>query len=275
MKKNSFLANLILLAVIITLFTSCVFSKSVGFRAKPGPEEDRAQVIIERQDNTRREIAVELNGVIIGSIKNMGKHYFIVQREGTHTLRIGIFGANGRTLWFSSEPIRFTVNNSNLGEKHIFTTTIDNSRITRSSVIPLEYNTETHVQKIGGIDGAIGRAIKGLTNDLPTGSRVAVINISSDNRSLSAHALDEIEYLLVSARKFTVVDRVTLDRIRSEQNFQMSGEVSDTSAVSIGQMLGANVVLTGSITELESTRRINLRLLDVRTSQIITIIRTM
>jgi curli biogenesis system outer membrane secretion channel CsgG len=53
----------------------------------------------------------------------------------------------------------------------------------------------------------------------------------------------------------------------------MSGDVSDESAVSIGQMLGANIVIIGSITETGRNQRLVLRALDVRTSEIITMAR--
>jgi len=124
-----------------------------------------------------------------------------------------------------------------------------------------------------GIEGAINRASSDLINDLPANSKIAVINISSNNRDTSALVVDELEYHLVSARKFTIVDRRTLDTIRAEQNFQMSGDVSDASAVSIGQMLGANIVITGSITGTGTNQRLSIKALDVKTAQIVTMVR--
>ena len=124
-----------------------------------------------------------------------------------------------------------------------------------------------------GLDGAITRASGELIKDLPENTRLAVINISSGDANVSARVVDELEFQLVSSRKFTIVDRNTLEAIRSEQNFQMSGEVSDSSAVSIGEMLGANIVITGSITAAGKTQRLSLRALDVRTAEIVTMVR--
>jgi hypothetical protein len=64
-----------------------------------------------------------------------------------------------------------------------------------------------------------------------------------------------------------------LDKIRTEQNFQLSGEVDDRSAVSIGKILGANIVITGSISGLGTSQRITIKALDVQTAQIITMAR--
>jgi TolB-like protein len=124
-----------------------------------------------------------------------------------------------------------------------------------------------------GIEGAVNRACSDLVNELPTNATIAVISVSSNDRQTSAFVVDEIEFQLVDARKFTIVDRKTLDTIRTEQNFQMSGEVSDASAVSIGQMLGANIVITGSITGTGTTQRLSIKALDVKTARIITMAR--
>jgi len=124
-----------------------------------------------------------------------------------------------------------------------------------------------------GIDGAIRRVSESLINDLPENTSLAVINISSNDGSISAHVADELEFHLVTSRKFTIVDRNTLDLIRSEQNFQMSGDVSDSTAVSIGEMLGARIVITGSITQAGANQRLSIRALDVRTAQILAIAR--
>jgi TolB-like protein len=125
------------------------------------------------------------------------------------------------------------------------------------------------------IDRAIAKTSTDLIDDLTARSRInlriAVLNVASNNSNLSAYVVEELEYQLVSSRKFTIVDRNALDAIRREQNFQMSGDVSDDSAVSIGQMLGANIVITGSITGAGTNQRLSIRALDVRTAEIITI----
>jgi TolB-like protein len=124
-----------------------------------------------------------------------------------------------------------------------------------------------------GIEGAINRACGTLLNDIPRRSTVAVLSVSSRDRNMAVFVVDEIEFQLVDARQFDMVDRKTLDSIRDEQNFQMSGDVSDASAVSIGNMLGASVVITGAITGSENTQRLTVKALDVKTAKIITMAR--
>ena len=85
---------------------------------------------------------------------------------------------------------------------------------------------------------------------------------------LSQFVLDGLEYRIVGSERFRLVDRRRLEQIRHERDFQMSGEVDDASAVSIGNMLGAGIVVTGDITG----QRLVLRVLDVRTAQIISMV---
>jgi TolB-like protein len=125
----------------------------------------------------------------------------------------------------------------------------------------------------GGIEGAVNRASDELTGTLPSNVIIAVLNVSSYDYDTATFVIDELEYRLVAERRFRVVDRKTLDTIRAEQNFQMSGDVDDDSAVSIGKMLGANIVITGAITGSGASQRLTLKALDVRTAQIVTMAR--
>jgi hypothetical protein len=98
---------------------------------------------------------------------------------------------------------------------------------------------------------------------------IAVVSIASADIDAAEFVLDELAYIIVSSGNFRVVDRKSLDAIRSEQNFQTSGEVDDDSAVSIGKLLGANIVITGGISGTGSTRRLRLKVLDVMTAEIV------
>jgi TolB-like protein len=124
-----------------------------------------------------------------------------------------------------------------------------------------------------GIEGAIYRATEVLINRLPDRSKIAVLSISSRDRDNAIFVMDELEFQLVDTGFFTVVDRKTLDHVRNEQNFQSSGDVDDNSAVSMGKMLGADIVITGSISGTGSTQRLTLKALDVQTAQIVTMAR--
>jgi TolB-like protein len=119
-----------------------------------------------------------------------------------------------------------------------------------------------------GINEAVGRAGQTLIIALPIRSIVAVLNITARDMDMSVFIAEDIEYQLINSRKFTIVERNNLDLILAEQRFQMSGEVSDESAVSIGKMLGANIILTGTVTEVDTTRRLTIRAINVETGEV-------
>jgi len=124
-----------------------------------------------------------------------------------------------------------------------------------------------------GLEAALDRAAGTLINEMQRDARIAILSVSSNDRDMAAYAMDELEYKLVLARRFQIVDRRQLEQIRAEQNFQLSGDVSDDSAVSIGQMLGASIVITGDISSFGTVMRLSLRAIDVRTARILTIAR--
>ena len=102
---------------------------------------------------------------------------------------------------------------------------------------------------------------------IPNGSKIAIVNIVSDNPVYSEIIIDELTMSFVNARQSTVVERETLEAIRREQNFQMSGDVDDDTIVGVGYFIGANIVITGRITPNNS--HLQIKALNVRTSQVV------
>jgi hypothetical protein len=78
-----------------------------------------------------------------------------------------------------------------------------------------------------------------------------------------------LESILVNNGKLAVVDRVNLDKVRAEQGFQLSGDVSDESAKAIGQMLGAGAIVTGTLVNLGDAYRLTLKAINVETARVV------
>jgi hypothetical protein len=78
----------------------------------------------------------------------------------------------------------------------------------------------------------------------------------------------ELEFIWVNKGYF-ITDRSQLDRLRREQNFQMSGEVDDATAVSIGKFAGADIIVTGRVDGEGNLRRLRLRALNTQTAQVV------
>jgi len=100
------------------------------------------------------------------------------------------------------------------------------------------------------IDTALANAVNEIARSVPRETKIAVLNMSSDNRNLSDYIIDELIVNLVNTRSFQVVPRSTVEvaAARREFSFQMSGDVSDDSQKRLGQFLGAGAIVSGSIT---------------------------
>jgi TolB-like protein len=119
------------------------------------------------------------------------------------------------------------------------------------------------------IDEAIQQAADGLPGaKIPRGATIAILNISSNYPKVSNYIMEELSALLANARSLTVVDRQELDLIRREENFQMSGAVSDETAQSIGRKLGAQSIISGSFESLGKEYRMRIRAIVVETAQV-------
>jgi hypothetical protein len=230
----------------------------------PGPNE--SQIIVKRSSaSSLSTFKVIIDGQVMAEL-GAGEETRIIVTNGQHKIHIEAFGATkGHDIVFNvfHKEITYITKLSGLSwglEK------------TNEISLPESSNNDIELATTG-LYGAINRASGYIIKELATGSTIAVISVSSNDRETGEIVVDELEYLLVGARKFKIVDRKTLDTIRAEQNFQMSGDVSDDSAISIGQMSGANIVITGSITGTSTTKRLSLRALDVKTAQIITMAR--
>ena len=118
------------------------------------------------------------------------------------------------------------------------------------------------------LDIAIRDASDYLNDNIPAGSKIVILNIQSDYNNLSEYIIDELIANAVNDRIFTVVDRAQLESIRTELNFQLSGEVSDDSALTIGRFLGAQTIVSGAISEMGDRHRLRIRALNVETAQV-------
>ena len=135
------------------------------------------------------------------------------------------------------------------------------------------FNATCDVYKINTkreIEVSLAKAAEKIMSSIQPNSRIAIVYISSSDVDITEYISLELEFFMVNGG-FTIIDRIQLDRIRREQDFQLSGEVDDETAVSIGKVVGANVIITGSITGADSTRRLRLRALNSQTAQVVAV----
>jgi len=118
------------------------------------------------------------------------------------------------------------------------------------------------------LDQALKNAAVNIDNRIEAGSKIAALNFNSPHDKFSGYVLDELTANLVDSGKLTVVDRKEIDLIRGEVNFEYSGEVADDSIQTVGRMLGAQEIISGSLTDLGGFYRIVVRVLNVQNASV-------
>jgi tetratricopeptide (TPR) repeat protein len=104
------------------------------------------------------------------------------------------------------------------------------------------------------LQDAIEQSAEKIVSELPAGSRVAIVAFESESDNLSNYIMEELTGALFD-RGIEVADRRNLPYVFQELNFQMSGMVSDETAVSVGKQIGANMVITGQLINLNGMYR--------------------
>jgi hypothetical protein len=245
----------------------------VGCASLPTP----STVVIKRSGDLLDDgkLFVYLDGKVINKNQPIGKGQTrtLAVTNGSHRIWVEVNQLESDKIQFSVEngAANFNVSTQRIGGSKtlLIEPGADGNRPrTASASSPPAQNDAA-----SGIDGAVTRVCDTLIHEIPRKSTVAVLGISSRNRDMAIFTMDEIEFQLVGSQEFEMVDRKTLDSVREEQNFQISGDVSDNSAVTIGNMLGANIVIIGSITGSGNTQRLTVKALDVKTAKIVTMAR--
>jgi len=118
------------------------------------------------------------------------------------------------------------------------------------------------------IDTGLSKGVNFFEGRIVKGTKLAILNVKSSYEQLSEYVMEEMTAHFANTSFFTVVERSHLELLRQEMNFQLSGEVSDETALSIGKMLGAQTIISGSIDLLGDIYRLRIRAIDVQSATI-------
>ena len=91
--------------------------------------------------------------------------------------------------------------------------------------------------------------------------------IRGPEKEVSRMTLEGLTSLLIDSGQFVVVERSKLKTVLSELELSQSGLTKETNEKVVGKFLMADLILTGTLSEMGSNWDINLRLVDVRTGQ--------
>ena len=116
-------------------------------------------------------------------------------------------------------------------------------------------------------DVAVRNIVTQIVRAVGDNEILAIIGFDSTSEQLSTRIIDDVTRELIN-EGIIVVERQRLETILKEQDFQLSGNVSDESMQSIGKILGASSIVIGHGENMADHYRINFRVLSVETAQI-------
>jgi len=105
------------------------------------------------------------------------------------------------------------------------------------------------------------------------GSRLSIAVLpfeANENASnLQESVTDKMITQLVNLRRFRVIERGAIESVMKEQAFNLSGMVDEDSAIEVGKIVGADVIVIGRISIEVGFGKVNARGIDIETGETI------
>lgn len=102
---------------------------------------------------------------------------------------------------------------------------------------------------------------------------IAVFRFNTNDRlakERTGFAVAELlTHQLVTAPAFTVVERTELERVLTEQRLQTSAAIDPDSAVKVGKVLGARLLVLGSVEKVGGKYSVNARIVETETGRVL------
>lgn len=113
------------------------------------------------------------------------------------------------------------------------------------------------------IDDVLTTVGENVSASMKVNQIVCVLDFNTPTKDMSEYIQTELVSKLLDFGRLRVVTRAEMDRVDRELNYQMSGYVSDDTALSICERLGANAIVFGKLQELDNNYDLQVKVLDV------------
>ena len=119
------------------------------------------------------------------------------------------------------------------------------------------------------LDSAVVACARYLQGRFPRGTRAAIVAVQGENREIGEFVVRRLGEVLVNANWFTVVERdaAALATIERETDRHMNFYVSQETEIFIGRQLGAEVIISGSMTRVGANWRLDVHAVTVETAR--------
>jgi hypothetical protein len=274
--RNTNRANIAVLLALLLLIPA------LSVKAGGSKESNMSDVIVQRVDNNSLiRLRIYIDGKVAGSLR-VGDTVTIKVHNGPHTIRSAFEDYQAR----STEITQFNANNSRL----MFTVTDESIVLVGQESLKQEQqvvNTPPPLAPVAPvteepvntgpvfinpftIETSIRNSFDRVTKDLKKKSKVVVINVDGENVDEADYILEELTYLTVhSPKKFQVIDRRKIDAFRTSNGMGIPSYNNDYILMLIGQLVGADIVLSARMDGPGELRRLRVKALEVKTGQLI------
>jgi tetratricopeptide (TPR) repeat protein len=126
------------------------------------------------------------------------------------------------------------------------------------------------VEGLVSLTGAMAEITAAVEGRVARGAETGIAEIDAPQPQIGDFFYDELVNSLSAGGKVAVLTRGRdIQKLNNEQQFQISGLVSDESAVGIGHYLGAKVMITASFNRFAGFSQLSVRVLDVETGAVL------
>jgi len=105
-------------------------------------------------------------------------------------------------------------------------------------------------------------------------SKIAIIefsDIEGNITNLGRYVAEELTTKLYRTKQFEIVERQLMNKLLQEQNLSLHGYIDIDTEVGIGKVLGADAIVSGSITDLGNSIKINARLISPESGKVFSV----
>lgn len=113
------------------------------------------------------------------------------------------------------------------------------------------------------LDDAISTISQDIITKCAPKEILAILDFSTQTQEMSSYINSQLISTISETSSLRIVTRQHMDKIEKELKFQSSGLVSDSTALSIGERLGAHEIVFGSLEELDNKYLLQVKMLDV------------
>ena len=137
--------------------------------------------------------------------------------------------------------------------------------IAAASLIPASASEIS--SQLDGLTQSLTKAYRALQPKAAPGKKtLAILPFNCDPHLAKQRVGFAISELLthhfVSSAQFSVVERSNLNSVLEEQSLQLTGAIDSASAVKVGKLVGAELLVLGSVDRLGGKYQVNARIVD-------------